>query len=136
MSIKIAVQPDEVRHSNGEHQSFSQRWTKLAHDQNIDLIPIDVYTRDVISQLSGFDAFMWRCTASAKQRLYAKRLLFAVEKGMQIPTFPSLRTSWYFEDKIAQHYYFSSAGIPTPATAVFWDRHQAEQFCEKATYPF
>src|SRR5699024_388776 len=91
---------------------------------------------DVISQLSGFDAFMWRCTASAKQRLYAKRLLFAVEKGMQIPTFPSLRTSWYFEDKIAQHYYFSSAGIPTPATAVFWDRHQAEQFCEKATYPF
>lgn len=136
MSLKIAIQPDHVDHPNGEHQSFSTRWTELARAFGIDVVPVDVYARDAIAEIAACDAFMWRCTGSAHQRLYARRLLHAVEAALGLPVYPALTDSWYFEDKIAQHYSFSAMGIPMPATEVFWSREQALQFCATAKYPF
>jgi glutathione synthase/RimK-type ligase-like ATP-grasp enzyme len=136
MAFKIAIQPDEVVHPNGKRQSFSERWIELARAQDIEAVPVDVFSRDVISSISACDAFMWRCSSSAHPRVYAKRLLYAVEAGLGLPVFPSLKSSWYFEDKIGQCYFFHTAGIPTPATDIFWTRQQAERFCDAATYPF
>lgn len=134
--MKIAIQPDKVIHPNGEHQSFSERWIELAQSRDIDVVTVDAYARDAISRIASCDAFMWRCTGSAHQRLYAKRLLYAVEAGLGLPVYPARTDSWYFEDKIAQHYYFAAIGIPMPATEIFWSREQATHFCETAKYPF
>lgn len=136
MTLKIAIQPDEVIHHNGERQSFSERWMELARSQGIETVPVDVFSRDVVSQISACDAFMWRCPPPAHPRVYAKRLLYAVEAGLGIPVFPSLKSSWHFEDKVGQYYFLSAAGIPTPVTHIFWTRGQAEQFCNTADYPF
>ncbi|HET7662503.1 MAG TPA: hypothetical protein VFK31_02595 [Rhodanobacteraceae bacterium] len=136
MTFKIAIQPDEVVHHNGEYQSFSRRWSELAQRHHIDVVPVDVFSPDIISRIAVCDAFMWRCDPSAHPRLYAKRLLYAIEAGMDMPVFPSLRSSWHFEDKIGQYYFLAAAGVPTPATHVLWNRAQAEQFCHTATYPF
>ncbi|HET6588193.1 MAG TPA: hypothetical protein VFG67_10550 [Oleiagrimonas sp.] len=136
MSLKIAVQPDEVIHTNGERQSFSKRWIQLAQGYGIEVVPVDVYARDAIAQIATCDAFMWRCTGSAHQRLYAKRLLYAVAEGLDMAIYPSLVDAWYFEDKIAQHGFFNAAGIPTPQTEIFWSRQHATRFCDTATYPF
>lgn len=136
MTLKVAIQPDEVVHPNGEHQSFSERWAELARDRDIEPVPVDVFSHDAIPQISACDAFMWRCPSSACPRVYARRLLYAVEEGLRLPVFPSLRSSWYFEDKPGQSYFFCAAGIPTPRTDIFWNRQQAEQFCDSADYPF
>lgn len=136
MSLKIAIQPDTVIHPNGERQSFSDRWTELARRRGIDVVPVDVYARDAISRISACDAFMWRCTSAAHQRLYARRLLYALAEGLGMAVYPALADTWYFEDKIAQQCFFSAAGIPVPRTEVFWDRQQAMQFCDTARYPF
>lgn len=136
MNLKIAIQPDEVIHSNGERQSFSDRWIELAKDRGIDVMPVDVYAHDAISRIAACDAFMWRCTVSAHQRLYAKRLLYAIAKGLGMAVYPVPADAWYFEDKIAQYCFFSAAGIPTPQTEVLWSREQAIRFCDTATYPF
>lgn len=136
MSLAIAIQSDHVEHVNGEHQSFSERWTTLALDRGMRVVPVDVYTRNCIPTIAECDAFMWRSTASAHQRLYAQRLLYAVEEGLGLPVFPSLATSWYFEDKLAQHAYFSAIGAPIPKTVVCWSRQDAERFCDATDYPF
>lgn len=136
MSLKIAIQPDEVIHPNGERQSFSARWAELAPDHDVEAVPVNAFSRDAIAQISACNAFMWRCPSSAHPRVYAQRLLYAIEAGLNIPVFPSLKSSWYYEDKLAQYYFFSAVGIPTPDTKIFWTRHQAEQFSDTADYPF
>jgi len=136
MSLKIAIQPDEVVHPNGERQSFSRRWIELAQAQGIETILIDVFSKDAMERVSACDAFMWRCPSSACVRLFAKRFLYAIEAGTGIPVFPSLKSLWYFEDKLAQRYFFNAANIPSARTDIFWTREAAEQFCERATYPF
>jgi len=136
MSLKIAIQPDKVVHPNGKQQSFSTRWAELAQAKNIDVVPVDVFSEDAMTRISGCDAFMWRCPSSAHTRAYAKRFLYALEAGSGMPVFPSLKSSWYFEDKLAQRYFFNAANIPCAKTDIFWTREAAEQFCAHATYPF
>ncbi|HET7301563.1 MAG TPA: hypothetical protein VFJ01_13035, partial [Oleiagrimonas sp.] len=133
MSLEIAIQPDKVIHPNGDRQSFSDRWIELARSRGFETVPVDAYAHDAISRIAACDAFMWRCTSSAHQRLYARRLLYALAEGTGMAVYPTLADAWYFEDKIAQHDFFAAAGIPTPKTEVFWNRQQAIRFCETAT---
>lgn len=136
MSLKIAIQPDQNELRNGERQSYSKRWMDLAAQQGITAVSVDAFARDAIAQISACDAFMWRYDPSALPRLYADRLLYAIEEGLRMPVFPSLKSRWHFENKIGQYYFLSAAGIPTPTTRIFWTRQQAEQFCDTAVYPF
>lgn len=135
MSVRLAIQKDEVLHANGERQSYSDRWEELAQREGIKVVSIDVLSNNSIAEISECDAFMWRCEPSAFPRLYAKRLMMAIEQGLGIPIFPTWKTSWYFEDKIAQHYLLSLAGIPIPDAHVFWKKQHAVEFCRSASYP-
>ena len=135
MSLRIAIQPDEIIHPNGERQSFSDRWIELARAHHIEVAPVDVFSRNAITRISTCDAFMWRCPSSAYPRVFARRLMYAVEYGLGIPVFPSLSSSWYYEDKLAQRYFFEAAGIPSADTEIFWTRQDAEHFCGSTTYP-
>lgn len=135
MPYTIAIQPDELTQKNGETQSFSSRWAARAAERGVSVRTVNVYAPDVFEQLAGCDGFMWRFGYSPNPRLFAKRLLPAIELGLGIPVFPSLETEWHFEDKIAQSYLLQAAGLPTPATWVFWNRATALDFCRSATYP-
>jgi glutathione synthase/RimK-type ligase-like ATP-grasp enzyme len=135
MSYTVAIQPDELTQKNGEKQSFSSRWAQRAAATGVKVRTVDVYAPDFFKQLAGCDGFMWRFGYSPNPRLFAKRLLIAIERGMGIPVFPSFETAWHFEDKIAQAFLLQAAGLPMPATWVFWDRTTARDFCRSASYP-
>jgi hypothetical protein len=135
MAYTVAIQPDRLRHKNGEEQSFSSQWAARAADTGITVRTVNVYAADFFEQLAGCDGFMWRFGYSPTPRLFAKRLMPAIEQGLGIPVFPSIETAWHFEDKIAQSYLLHAAGVPTPATWVFWDSKDALDFCRSATYP-
>lgn len=136
MTLKIAIQPDEIVHHNGERQSYSGRWMELARDMDVEAVPVDVFAPDIIDTVATCDAFMWRYDPSAHPRLFADRLLYAIEEGLGLPVFPSLGSRWHFEDKVGQSYFLTAAGIPIPATTVSWTREDAIRFCDGATYPF
>src|SRR5262249_8519471 len=120
---------------NGEKQSFSSRWASRAADTGVSVRLVNVYAPDFFEQLAGCDGFMWRFGYSPAPRLFAKRLLPAIEHGFGIRVFPSFETVWHFEDKIAQSYLLRAARLPTPATWIFWDRSSAVDFCRSVTYP-
>jgi glutathione synthase/RimK-type ligase-like ATP-grasp enzyme len=135
MPYTVAIQPDQLTQKNGEKQSFSSRWTARAAETGVTVRTVNVYAPDFFEQLAGCDGFMWRFGYSPAPRLFAKRLLPAIEQGLAIPVFPSLETVWHFEDKIAQSYLLEAGGFPTPATWTFWDRATALDFCRSAAYP-
>lgn len=137
MTLKIAIQADANVLANGEHQSYSKRWFELAEQQqDIEAVAVDVFAQDIIEQIATCDAFMWRYDPSALPRLYADRLLRAVEDGLHMPVFPSLKSRWHFEDKVGQYYFLAAARFPIPATHVFWTREKAAAFCDTTAYPF
>jgi glutathione synthase/RimK-type ligase-like ATP-grasp enzyme len=130
----IAIHPDSFVHANGRRQSFSTRWSELAAASGVRVKQVNVHTNDFFRQLAGCDGFMWRFDFAAPERLLAKRILLAVEQtGTMV--FPSWPTAWHFEDKIGQHYLLRAAGLPTPATWVFWDAVAARDFVERAALP-
>ena len=133
--ITVAIQPDHVVQPNGVRQSFSDRWIELAATQGIGVRQVDLYGSDPLAQLGGCNGLMWRFGYTMPERTFAKRLIQAVEHGLGLPVFPSTRTAWHFEDKIAQHYLLEAAGIPMPRTWVLWERAAAEAFCRTATFP-
>lgn len=135
MRFTIAIQPDHLTHRNGEVQSFSDRWIELAREAGMQSRVVNAYRADFFEQLAGTDGFMWRFGYFPLPRVFAKRLLSAVEHGLGLPVFPSWRDAWHFEDKVAQHYLLQAAGIPTPQTWVFWRARAARRFAEAAQYP-
>jgi hypothetical protein len=135
MTYTIAIQPDRVRHKNGELQSFSTRWAELATEMGINVRMVDAFAMDLFDHLADCHGFMWRFDYSPMPRLFAKRLLLAIEHGLGIPVFPSCNTVWHFEDKVSQHYLLQSAGVPSPRTWVFWQREPALEFCRQVSYP-
>lgn len=134
--MRIAIQPDLVRQPNGEIQSFSERWIALAGERGIDVERVDVFSENALERIAGCDGFMWRYGFDPVSLNCAKRLLSAVEHGLSIPVFPDHRTSWHFEDKVAQAYLLEALDIPRAATRIFWDKAAALRFCREATYPF
>jgi hypothetical protein len=135
VTYRIAIQPDQLTQKNGERQSFSARWAQLAAQAGMEVRFVDVYAHDLFERLAGCDGFMWRFGFLPLPRLYGKRLLPAIEHGLGIPVFPSWKSCWHFEDKVAQHYLLQAAGIPTPRTWVFWELEPALAFCHEASYP-
>ena len=122
MGLCIAIHPDEVVHPNGEVQSFSRRWAELAAQEGVDVRTVCAFEPAVYHQLAGCDGFMWRFGYDPISLDAAKRVLAAAEHGMKIPVFPSWKTAWHFEDKVAQAYLLEAAGIPTPRTWVCTSR--------------
>ena len=77
----IVIQPDHVRHPNGEKQSFSDRWRARAAASGFDVRMVDVFAPNILEQLDGCHGFMWRFGYPPFPRLFAKRLLPAIEQG-------------------------------------------------------
>lgn len=133
--MKIAIQPDNVVHRNGEVQSYSDRWKELADAAGVRPLMLDAYDRKSMDTVSSCDGVMWRFSPDYSTRVFAKRFLQAVELGLGIPVFPDYHTRWHVEDKLAQHDMFRALGVPTPATWVLRDREEALSFLAEARYP-
>jgi glutathione synthase/RimK-type ligase-like ATP-grasp enzyme len=136
VSITLGIHPDRVRQVDGQTHSFSDRWRELAQARGVDVRMLNVRSHTFLTDIVSCDAFMWRVGFSVPEFQLAKRVIAAIEHATDIQVFPSSRTFWHFEDKIAQHYLLSLAGIPTAATKVFWTRDEALRYCAEASYPF
>ncbi len=132
---RIAIQPDNQLLTSGRTQSFSDRWIEQLQHAGHQVRVVDAYQPDFFDQLDGCDGFMWWFAHLPSPGNFGKRLLPAIEHGLGMPVFPSWKTIWHFDDKLAQSYLLQAANIPMPQTWVFWRRAEALDFCEQAQYP-
>lgn len=125
--MKIAI-----HHRKG---SFSDRWIDYCKREDIDYKIVNAFDSNIIEQLEGYDAFMWHHHhGHFKDVIAAKKILFSLEHA-GINVFPDFKTSWHFDDKVAQKYLLEAIGAPIVPSYVFYDKKEAINWAKKTSYP-
>ena len=115
--------------------SFSENWIKYCEAHQIEYKIVNAYDSDIIQQLKDCDAFMWHHHhAIVSDLLFAKQLCSAIEESGKI-VFPDYKTSWFFDDKVAQKYLLEGIHAPIVPSYVFYDKKIAMQWAQKTQYP-
>ncbi len=128
--MQIAIQPDD--YADG---ASSPRWAALLAERGCEVRWVDVYRRDIVSQLAGCDGFMWRFGQLHGMWQIARRLLPVLERELGMVVYPSQNACWYFDDKITQIYLYDALQIPMPRTWVWFDHERARAWAADAEYP-
>ena len=133
----IAIQSDDYPWPKGAHPDASApRWAKAIEAAGHEVRWVDVYQPDILRQLDGCSALMWRFAHVTDMRQIARRLLPVVERDLGLAVYPDQQTSWHYDDKIIQSYLFEAHGIPAPRTWVWYDRDRAMEWCKReAEFP-
>jgi glutathione synthase/RimK-type ligase-like ATP-grasp enzyme len=121
-----------IHHTKG---SFSERWVAYCEAEGIPFKIVDCYRSDIMQQLHGCNFLMWHFNhASAKDVLFARQLLYAVEaSGRKV--FPDYHTMWHFDDKVGQKYLLEGIGAPFVPTWVFYDKSEALEWTQQNSFP-
>jgi glutathione synthase/RimK-type ligase-like ATP-grasp enzyme len=133
----IAIHPDDYTTPDRPGpDASSPLWTQFLQQAGHHVRTVDVFRADILDQLRGCDAFMWRHGHLPHHRQIARRLLPVVERELGLQVYPDQKTCWHYDDKISQYYLFKAARIPMPDTWVWFSFEQAMSWAESARYPF
>ncbi len=125
--MKIAI-----HHREG---SFSDSWISYCKENNIKYGIVNAYDSDIITQLEGYDAFLWHHHHGKYQDvLFAKQLLASLQTGGK-KIYPDYQTTWHFDDKVGQKYLLESIGTPLVPSYVFYDKESAMKWAKTTTFP-
>lgn len=123
-------------YGNSEHpDSASEIWEKYLTRNDIKFKIIEIKDSNILDQLNGCSALMWRWAHFGGMRIIATSLLPVIEKELEIPVYPDQNTCWHYDNKIAQSYLFQAHNIPCPETWVFYDPSLATQWLKTAKFP-
>ncbi len=128
--MKIAIHPDKTG-----SESYSQKWAEFLSKRKIEVKWVDLTSHDALEQLRQCDGLMWRTLHTPDDKQIAKRVLFIIERYLNIPVFPDFETYWHYDDKIAQNYMFQVNNVPTPKTWVFWSKNSVLNWLKSVKYP-
>ena len=128
--MRIAIHPDTIYST-----SFSEKWAEFLDKRNVEVKWVDLTSVNALGQVNDCDGVMWRWGHAHEDKLKAPRILYVIEHCLGIPVFPNHRTTWHYDDKVAQHYIFCALDIPAPKAWVFWDAETARQWANTTEYP-
>ncbi|MCK6611989.1 MAG: hypothetical protein L6Q78_13225 [Bacteroidia bacterium] len=114
---------------------FYPRWVKYCEESKIPFKIVDCHKTDIVQQLEGCKVLLWHhWQVNYKDLLKAKRVLFALEHaGMKV--FPNFKSSWHFDDKIAQKYLLEALGLPLVRSYHFVDKMEALDWVNNTEFP-
>ncbi len=116
--------------------SYSDLWIEYCQKHDIQYRIVDAYANDILEQIADCDAFMWHFHLHQyKDYLFAKQLIYVIEKQMGKITFPNYDTCWHYDDKVGQKYLFESIGAPLIPSYIFYTRQEALEWAKTATFP-
>jgi glutathione synthase/RimK-type ligase-like ATP-grasp enzyme len=127
MSVEIAI------HENAG--GFSTRWKEHCEELGLKHRVVNCYDSDIIEQLSGADALLWHWSMSEPTALRMALDVIMAAEAMGILVFPSTPTCWHFDNKVSQKYLLEAVRAPLVGTHVFYDRNQALEWIEAASFP-
>ena len=114
---------------------FSDRAADRLTTRGHEVVLVDARDADFFERVQSCDGFLWWFPPGALPRELGKRVLSALDHATHLHVLPDWRSCWHFDDKIAQTYLLQAAGIPMPATRIFWRYEDAIAFCRTARYP-
>jgi len=115
--------------------SYSDKWIKYCQANNIPYKIVSCYDNDIINQLSDCEGLMWHWDLNDyKAALFAKQLTISLEKK-NLKVFPSVNTSWHYDDKVGQKYLLEAIEAPIVPTHVFYSKEEALEWVESVKFP-
>lgn len=87
---------------------------------------------DEVKQLNLF-IYYWGQWDAARQN--ARAVIPVVERELNIPCFPNVRTCWAYDDKIREYYLMQSRSFPMARCWIFWEEKDALQWTQHAPLP-
>lgn len=116
--------------------SYSDLWIEYCQQHNVQYKIVDAYANDIITQVADCDAFMWHFHHHIyKDVLYAKQLIYVIEKQLGKITYPDFNTCWHFDDKVGQKYLLESVSVPIVPTYIFFSQKDALEWIRHTTFP-
>ena len=126
MQHRLAIHPNE--------RSFAGRWIEWCVQENVSHKIVDCYQSNIIEQLKDCTALAWHIGGVSKDLLMGRGLLYSLEIA-GVPVFPNFRTSFHFDDKVAQKYLLEAIDAPLVETWVFYDQSEALRWAQQASFP-
>lgn len=126
----ISIIPDQIG-----TESYSEKWCEFIQNKGHNIQLVNFSEPNLLQNISLTDGLMWRTAHNPDDKQKARRLLYVVEKYLNIPVYPDHNTYWHYDDKVSQFYLFKAMHIPTPQTWVFWNESQAVEWAKSAKYP-
>lgn len=121
-----------IHHREG---SFSERWIEYCVVNNIDYKIVNVYENNIIEQLKGCDVFMWHSHHLIAEDMFISKRLIPALQNLGVKIYPDNKTSWHFDDKVAQKYLLEACNEPLVPSYVFYNKIDAIRWASKVTYP-
>lgn len=117
--------------------SFSDRWIELCRQRSIPYVTVDLLDDDLFRKLwqANVAAFLCHPTTTDRRSSLTARSIILSLALTSLRVFPKPEDYWHYEDKIAQKYIFDAAGIPTPATHIFFSHRDALVWAKSAEFP-
>lgn len=116
--------------------SYSDLWIEYCLKHNIPYKIVNAYSNDITEQLADCDAFMWHHHFHQyKDYLFAKQLIYIIEKQMGKITYPNFDTCWHYDDKVGQKYLFEAIDAPIVPTHIFYTQNEALDWVKQAIFP-
>jgi glutathione synthase/RimK-type ligase-like ATP-grasp enzyme len=120
---------------HNSREGFHPRWIDYCKRNNIHYKLVNCYDDTIVAQLGDCDALMWHHSQNnPKDLLIAKQLLFALEHSGKV-VFPDFKTTWHFDDKVAQKYLLELMQCPIPQNFVFYEKEAAINWAKDTCYP-
>lgn len=126
----IGIHPDRI----GE-ESYSEKWAEFLRTRGVEVRSLNLLSAGALEDASQCDGIMWRFAHHPQEKQSAQRVLYAIEHCLGIPVYPDSRTSWHFDEKVAQAYILQAQKAPIPQTWLFWDFNKAFSWAQTAPYP-
>jgi len=123
-----------IHHQSG-NDSYSDRWIEYCKNNNIEYEIVNCYNSNILKKLKQFDALLWHWQhTDYKAKLFANSLIFSLDT-INYPVYPNLKTSFFFDDKLAQKYILEAIDAPFIKSYIFFTKEEALEWIEKTKFP-
>jgi len=123
-----------IHHQVGD-DSYSDRWIEYCQKNSIDYELVNCYDSDIIDKLKRYDGLMWHWQhIDYRAKIFANSLIHSLE-AINYPVYPNVKTSWHFDDKLAQKYLLEAIDAPLVKSYAFFTKEEALEWIEKTNFP-
>lgn len=115
--------------------NWNIQFIRYCEEKGISYEVLNCYDSEIINKIDAFSALVWPIQNYVISDMLESRtiLRIAEEKGLNV--FPNIKTSWHFDDKVAEMYLFQSLGAPIPKSWIFYTLEDSLSFLNNKSYP-
>lgn len=115
--------------------TFSDQWIALSREKQIPHVIVNCFDNDIIQQLEDIQGLLWHFSHTRPIDLMIARSVIQATEQAGKRVFPSIRTCWHFDDKIAQKYLLETVHAPLVASHIFYSLEQCEKWLSRTSFP-